>query len=169
MINVKWENPVSGKNMQFFYCIPFVLNDDMWTCVFKSMWLIFISNIYFAILFKVTLFITWTNIIHKQRGGVVQWVYGWLVMWRSLIRAPLKTAVVSLSKKLYPYCLVLVGSRNGFELDITIELNHNVGLMEDWLKCQISPLVKYRQNQKPKQARSSIEPLMIHLISNHYN
>ena len=30
--------------------------------------------------------------------------------------------VVSLSKKLYPYCLVLVGSRNGFERDITIEL-----------------------------------------------
>jgi len=22
--------------------------------------------------------------------------------------------------------------------------------MEDWLKCQISPLVKYRQNQKTK-------------------
>ena len=22
--------------------------------------------------------------------------------------------------------------------------------MEDWLKCQISPLVKYRQNQTPK-------------------
>jgi len=22
--------------------------------------------------------------------------------------------------------------------------------MEDWLKCQISSLVKYRQNQKPK-------------------
>ena len=30
--------------------------------------------------------------------------------------------VVSLSKKLYLYCLVLVGSRNGFEHDITIEL-----------------------------------------------
>jgi len=27
-----------------------------------------------------------------------------------------------LNKKLYPYCLVLVGSRNGFECDITIEL-----------------------------------------------
>ena len=30
--------------------------------------------------------------------------------------------VVSLSKKLYPCCLVLVGSRNGFEYDFTIEL-----------------------------------------------
>jgi len=27
-----------------------------------------------------------------------------------------------LSKKLYPYCLVLVGYRNGFERDITLEL-----------------------------------------------
>jgi len=27
-----------------------------------------------------------------------------------------------LSKKLYLYCLVLVGSRNGFERDFTIEL-----------------------------------------------
>ena len=25
-------------------------------------------------------------------------------------------------EKLYPYCLVLVGSRNGFERDFTIEL-----------------------------------------------
>ena len=30
--------------------------------------------------------------------------------------------VFMLSKKLYPYCLVLVGSRNGFERDVTIEL-----------------------------------------------
>ena len=30
--------------------------------------------------------------------------------------------VVSLSKKLYHYCSVLVGSSNGFELDITIVL-----------------------------------------------
>jgi len=29
---------------------------------------------------------------------------------------------VSLSKKLYPYCLVLVGSRNRFKHDFTIEL-----------------------------------------------
>jgi len=27
-----------------------------------------------------------------------------------------------LSKKLYPYCLVVVGSRNGFERDFTIKL-----------------------------------------------
>ena len=29
---------------------------------------------------------------------------------------------VSFSKKLHPYCLVLVGSRNEFERDFTIEL-----------------------------------------------
>ena len=29
----------------------------------------------------------------------------------------------------------------------TIELKQSEGLMEDWLKCQISPIVKYRQNQ----------------------
>jgi len=30
--------------------------------------------------------------------------------------------VVSLSKKLYSYCLVLVGSRNGFNRDFIIKL-----------------------------------------------
>ena len=45
-----------------------------------------------------------------------------------------------------PLCLVLVGSKNGFEPDFTIE-----GLMEDWLKCQLSTLVKYRQNRILRQ------------------
>jgi len=40
------------------------------------------------------------------------------VMGSSTIKGP----VVSLRKKLYPYCLVLVGFRNRFESDITIEL-----------------------------------------------
>jgi len=35
---------------------------------------------------------------------------------------PSKALAVSLIRKLYPYCLVLVGSRNGFERDFTIEL-----------------------------------------------
>ena len=46
----------------------------------------------------------------------------WLVMLRLWVRDPSNTPVVSLSKKLYPCCLVLVGSRNGFERDFTIEL-----------------------------------------------
>ena len=33
-----------------------------------------------------------------------------------------KATVVSLSKKIYPYCLVLVGSRDGFARDSTFEL-----------------------------------------------
>ena len=44
-----------------------------------------------------------------------------------------KAPVVSLSKKLYPYCLVLIGSRNGFEPDFTIELKQIEGLVEDRL------------------------------------
>jgi len=43
--------------------------------------------------------------------GVVGCTF-WLVMWRSWVWAP---SNVSLSKNLYPYCLVLVGCRNGFE------------------------------------------------------
>ena len=50
---------------------------------------------------------------------------------QSWVRAPSKAPVVSFSKKLYSNCLVLVGSRNGFERDLhkqkiacfTIELN----------------------------------------------
>jgi len=33
-----------------------------------------------------------------------------------------------LTKKLYPYCLVLVGSRNGLERDFTIKLKLIKGL-----------------------------------------
>ena len=36
-----------------------------------------------------------------------QWHYVWLVMWRSWVRAPSKAK--RKSKRLYPYCLVLVG------------------------------------------------------------
>jgi len=39
-----------------------------------------------------------------------------------------KAPAVSFSKKLYSYCLVLVGSRNGFEHDFTIfKLKHVKG------------------------------------------
>ena len=39
--------------------------------------------------------------------------------------------IVSLSKKLYPYCLVLVGSRSELKQDFTIKLKLIEGLMED--------------------------------------
>ena len=44
------------------------------------------------------------------------------VMWRSWVRAPSKAPLFIWGNTLYPYCLVLVGSRNGFERDFTIEL-----------------------------------------------
>ena len=52
------------------------------------------------------------------------------LMWRSWVREPSKASAVSLIKKLYPYCLVLVDSRNGFERDFKIELKQSKGLME---------------------------------------
>ena len=44
------------------------------------------------------------------------------------------------------------GPRNEFERAFTIELNLIEGLMEDRRKCQIKPLVRYRQTQKPNRA-----------------
>ena len=43
-------------------------------------------------------------------------------------------------------CYVLVGSRHKFKGDFAIKLKQIEGLMEDWIECQISPLVKYCQN-----------------------
>ena len=63
----------------------------------------------------------------------------WLVTRRSWVRVPSKTPVVSLSKKQYPYCLVLVGSRNGFERDFTIELNKVRALWKIDLMSNKSP------------------------------
>jgi len=48
-----------------------------------------------------------------------------------LVRVPSKAPLVSLGKTLYPYCLVMNGSRNGFERDFTIELKQIEGPMED--------------------------------------
>ena len=46
-----------------------------------------------------------------------------LLLLRLVSNCILYAHVVSGSKTLYPYCLVLVGSRNGFERDFTIKLN----------------------------------------------
>ena len=48
------------------------------------------------------------------RGGVAQWVARLTRNVEIVGRAQSNAPVVSLSKKLYPYCLVLVGSRNEF-------------------------------------------------------
>ena len=55
-------------------------------------------------------------------GDVVQWVARLTRNVEAMGLCPIKGPVVSLRKKLYPYCLVLVGFRNRFESDITIEL-----------------------------------------------
>ena len=62
------------------------------------------------------------------KAGVAQWVARLTRNVEVVGSSPINGTQ---SKKLYPYCLVLVGSRNGFERDFTIELN----------------IVKYRQNQ----------------------
>ena len=54
--------------------------------------------------------------------GVAQWVTRLTRNVEVVGLSPIKGPCVSLSKKLYPYCLVLVGSGNGFERDFTIEL-----------------------------------------------
>ena len=105
-------------------------------------------------------FLSHGSIKHTIRGiGTKEW----LVLWKISVRRQPdqsdshsvilefephnKAIVVSLSMKLYHHCLALVGSRNGFERDFTIELKSMVGpIMLDCHLCQISAHVKYRQN-----------------------
>ena len=57
--------------------------------------------------------------LYMRRGAVGSASDSWSVdTCQSWVRAPSKAPVVSLSKKLYSNCLVLVGSRNGFERDL---------------------------------------------------
>ena len=60
--------------------------------------------------------------VHGTKGGVTQWVARLTRNVEVVGSSPIKAPVVSLSKKRYPYCLVLIGSMNGFERDFTIEL-----------------------------------------------
>ena len=82
------------------------------------------------------------NIFHSVRS--YQMLCSYLLVY-ILIKGP----CCFLQQETLPFLLsILVGSRNRLEPDFTIKLNKIEGLMEDWLKCQISPLIKYRQNQK---------------------
>ena len=56
------------------------------------------------------------------RGGLVQWVVRLTRNMNGVGSSPSMAPVVSFSKKIYHYCLVLVGSMNGFERDFIIEL-----------------------------------------------
>ena len=66
--------------------------------------------------------------MNMRRGGVVHSVAHLTRNVEVVGSSPVK---VPLSKKLHPYCLVLVGFRNGFERDFTIELKQIEGLIED--------------------------------------
>jgi len=57
-------------------------------------------------------------------------------------------------------CLVLVGSRNRLYRNFTIQLKCIEDLLEDLLKCQISTLVKYRQNQTKYRYTCFIENIV---------
>jgi len=60
--------------------------------------------------------------MHTTRGGVAQWVEHLTLNVEVMGSSSTKGPRCFLEKKLYPYCLVLVGSRNGFKRDITIKL-----------------------------------------------
>ena len=64
------------------------------------------------------------NNVKSRRGSVGSASDSWSVdTYQSWVRAPSKAPVVSLSKKLYSNCLVLVGSRNGFQRDLQKQKN----------------------------------------------
>ena len=67
-------------------------------------------------------YLKFINLCHSLRGGVAQWVAQLTRNVEVVGSSPIKGPAVSLSKKLYPYCSVLDGSRNGYEGDYTIEL-----------------------------------------------
>ena len=66
---------------------------------------------------------------------------------------------ISKSKKLYPYCLILVGSRNRFERDFTIELKYIVDLIYGIWTCMSNKPPRYISS-KPNQI--SITPFSLH-------
>ena len=49
---------------------------------------------------------------------MAQWVAGLTPNLKVMSLSPIKGSIVSMKNKLYPYCLVLVGSRNRFECDL---------------------------------------------------
>jgi len=59
------------------------------------------------------------NTCKRRRGAVGRASDSWSMdTCQSWVQAPARAPVVSLSKKLYSHCLVLVGSRNGFEREL---------------------------------------------------
>ena len=72
---------------------------------------------------------------------MAQWVARLTRHWSVLGSNPIKGSLVSFSTKLYPWCLVLVGSRNWFKCDFKINK------LRALLKIDMSyPLFKFHQN-----------------------
>ena len=63
----------------------------------------------------------------------------------TIVHAPLKAPLFHWARNFT--LIALTGSRNGLEREFTIELKQIKGPMQNRLNCQISPLVKYRQNK----------------------
>ena len=87
----------------------------------------------------------------RRRGAVGSASASWSVdTCQSWVRAPPKAPVVSLSKKLYSHCLVLIGSRNGFERDLHKQNNclfHN----RTKIKNKINKKTKTKQQERREQ------------------
>ena len=90
----------------------------------KNIHLALITRLYqhdFALLNTITN--TVINVTTTQPWQKHYWTHTSMFIPQSFKLHGRSCKVVSLSKKLYPYCSVLVGPRNGFERDYTIKLN----------------------------------------------
>ena len=86
------------------------------------------------------------HVVGNNRGGVAQWVARLTHNVEVLGSSPIKDPHCFFEQETLPLLL----STGWFQERIRAWI-HNwtkliEGLMEDWLKCQISLLVKYRQN-----------------------
>jgi len=72
-----------------------------------------------------------------------------------------KFPVISFIKNSYPHCLVLVGSRNGFERDFTIELKQIEGLIVDSNLCKKAPSLNNVPQPRTKEITVSVYTIVV--------
>jgi len=84
---------------------------------------------------------------------------------QSWVRAPSRSPVVSLSKKLYSHCLVLVGSRNGLKRDLH---KHKNCLFHNRTKINWYKLIFHKIHLKKREIQETTEDLFstIHSLVN---
>ena len=109
-----------------------------------------LSNIYFCLYFEHENYQDYTiPQINLSNFLYISQVFEWNKqnhLWRSWVWTPSKGPIVSLSKKLYPYCLVLVGSGT----DLIVTKNESRALWKIDLNVKYAPslnIVKPNQNQ----------------------